>query len=74
MEEGSYFDVFTLLVPRSLAEQWPHDYAEGIKFTNNRISIGRAERGEDDKLIVLAQVSNKVVDTWAFCSPPAMLC
>jgi len=49
-----YLDVFALLVACGFAEEWPHDDAEGVQFSNNRVSGGGGETGEDDELVVLA--------------------
>jgi len=70
---GSYLDDLAVLVLGCLAEQRPHDEAEGIQLAHERLGNRKRYRGEEDELVVLAQVAQEVVDARPLGHTPAVL-
>lgn len=59
-------------VPRCLAEEREHDQSIGIELPIHHLAVHRRHGGEDDKLVILAQVADEIIKTGTLRDfPPA---
>lgn len=72
-EEVTHLDVLAVLEACGLAEQRPHDEAEGVELADDGVGVHGLDRGEDDELILGAEVAQEVVETRALRQAVAVL-